>query len=64
MFADYAPLIAPVVAVLNGVIAVAVAQFKPEDNGTKYGLLAGRPHSRVRCRGSDNLQPAPDRPEA
>jgi hypothetical protein len=40
MLTDYAPVIAPVVAILNGVIAVAVAQFKPEDNRTKYVLLA------------------------
>jgi hypothetical protein len=39
MFSNYMSAIAPIIAILNSVIAVGVSQFKPEDNRIKIGLL-------------------------
>jgi uncharacterized membrane-anchored protein len=36
---SYLPIVAPVIAILNGVIAVYVAQFKPEQARAKLALL-------------------------
>ena len=39
MWSDYANVIAPVIAIVNSVIAVSVAHFKPEDRKLKISLL-------------------------
>jgi hypothetical protein len=39
MLSDYANVIAPVIAIINSVIAVSVAHFKPEDRRLKILLL-------------------------
>jgi hypothetical protein len=39
MLSDYANVIAPVIAIINSVIAVSVSHFKPEDRKLKISLL-------------------------
>jgi hypothetical protein len=40
MFSDYAPVIAPVIAIINSVIAVSIAHFRPEKQRLKLTLLS------------------------
>jgi hypothetical protein len=40
MITDYLPIVAPVIAILNGAIAVFISHFKPEERRTKIVLLS------------------------
>jgi phosphate/sulfate permease len=39
MLSDYANIIAPIIAIINSVIAVSVSHFKPERQSLKIALL-------------------------
>jgi hypothetical protein len=40
MLSDYAPVIAPIIAIINSVIAVSVAHFRPENQRMKVAFLS------------------------